>query len=83
MATFKPDKNFEKNLQKAIQPQLDRIAREKNAELQRKVAAVKRTHAGRPQAEVLTALEKAAKSVGVEKPNRTELGRLAKEISDS
>lgn len=83
MATFKPSKDFEKKLRKAAEPQLKKIEKGLNRELQRKVDSIARTHRGWSEREIQWALERAMRSTGVQKPNKAEVQRIAKDIAGS
>ena len=83
MATFKPSKDFEKKLRKAVEPQLKEIEKDLNREVQRKVDSIARTHRGRSEREVQLALERAMKSTGIQKPHKAEVQRIAKDIAGS
>lgn len=83
MATFQPSKDFEKNLRKAAEPQLKKIEKDLKRELQRKVDSIARTHRGRAEREIQLALERAMKSTGLQKPNKAEVQRIAKDIAGS
>ena len=78
---FQPSSDFEKQLLAAAQPQIKRIQDQVNSKLRRKLSSIERTHAGRPKAEVLAALESAVRSVGA-RPDRQQLAKLAERISD-
>jgi hypothetical protein len=81
VAKFVPSKDFQQQLMKAVQPQLKRIEKDLNADLQRRVAKVERTHRGRPESEVLAALEREVRGMGA-RPNREDLRKVAKGIAE-
>jgi len=83
MATFKPGKDFEKNVLKAAGPGIERIKREKTAEFEQRLMGVKRTHAGRPEAEVLAELNRVVRATPGGRADAGYLATLAKTISGS
>jgi hypothetical protein len=75
----RPESALQRELLGLLRPPVPQLARQVSERARPRLAEVGRTHATRPAAEVLVALEEAVRSVGGE-PDRTALAEFAEQI---
>jgi hypothetical protein len=76
---FRPESALQRELLGLLRPPVPQLARQVSERARPRLAEVGRTHATRPAAEVLVALEEAVRSVDGE-PDRTALAEFAEQI---
>jgi hypothetical protein len=80
MARWSPPQSpLQRELLRLLRPPVPHLARQVSEQAAPRLAEVGRSHAGRPAAEVLVALEEAVRSVGGE-PARAPLAEYAEQI---
>ena len=75
----RPESALQRELLGLLRPPVPQLARQVSERARPRLAEVGRTHATRPAAEVLVALEEAVRSVDGE-PDRTALAEFAEQI---